>query len=250
MSKTQNPIHNLPDDDAPPDLPPPSYNEAISSPATGSSDMPPVQPQRPPQPPQRPASSSNGSYRPAPPPQRAEPGMSYSNNESLPFQFPKRYFCKKCKNTGYRKDHKMCLDCWNKLYIPTNAYNPNPHLPFKYPKGFLCEKCYNTGKKDKNGKPCKDCYRRFAKRNNYSINPPGLSGPYMAPPQPMMMPGPPMMPGSYGPGPQMPMRVQPGDPRLGGTLCGNCRGTGQTWFLLDSDLCTVCGGLGRLLNRY
>lgn len=247
MSKTDT-HHALPEDKPPPDLPPPSYHEAINSPVPGSlssaqPSAPPRPPQRPPQQPPRPTVGSSSSSRP---PQ----GISYSNNQG-PFEYPKRYLCKKCKNTGYKKEGRMCLDCWGRFYLPTHAYNPNPDLPFKYPKGFICEKCYNRGIKVKNGKTCKDCYARFAPRNNYTINPPGVSGPFMGPPsQPLVLPQPPFMPGGFPPAPQMPMRVPPGDPRLGGTLCGNCRGTGQVWFFLDSELCHVCGGLGRILNKY
>lgn len=239
-----------PKDDAA-EAPPPSYHEAIALPAPSE----PPRPQRPPQAPPRPL-KSEPQYQPRPqtsqsanaPPktQNYLGSVNYSNNANLPFEFPKRYFCKKCKNTGYKKDNKMCLDCWRQFYLRNNAWNPNPQLPFRYPKNFICEKCYNHGIKFKNGKTCKDCYERFAKRNNYTINPPGLSGPYYS--QPVVAPM--QMPGAFGPPPLMPLRVPPGDPRLGGTLCGNCRGTGQTWFLLDSDLCNVCGGLGRLLNRY
>lgn len=248
MSKTDT-HHALPEDKPPPDLPPPSYHEAINSPVPGSlssaqPSAPPRPPQRPPQQPPRPTVGSSSNSRP---PQ----GISYSNNQGLPFEYPKRYLCKKCKNTGYKKEGRMCLDCWGRFYLPTHAYNPNPDLPFKYPKGFICEKCYNRGIKVKNGKTCKDCYARFAPRNNYTINPPGVSGPFMGPPsQPLVLPQPPFMPGGFPPAPQMPMRVPPGDPRLGGTLCGNCRGTGQVWFFLDSELCHVCGGLGRILNKY
>lgn len=247
-----------PPDDTP-EAPPPSYTEALNLPAPADPPQRPPQqlprPQKPEPHQPRPQSSQprpqsslglNGPPRPLNTPTL----VSYSNNEHLPFEFPKRWFCKKCKNTGYKKDGKMCLDCWRPLYLKNNAWNPNPQLPFKYPKNFICEKCYNHGIKRKNGKTCKDCYERFAKRNNYSVNPPGMSGSYHRPVvAPPPMPVPMGMPGSFGP-PPVPMRVAPGDPRLGGTLCGNCRGTGQTWFLLDSELCHVCGGLGRLLNRY
>ena len=48
---------------------------------------------------------------------------------------------------------------------------------------------------------------------------------------------------------QRPLVVKPGDPRLGGVLCGECRGTGRVSFLLDEDLCPLCNGLGRIITR-
>lgn len=138
----------------------------------------------------------------------------------------------------------MCRDCWIKFYIRDHAYNPNRELPFKYPKGFLCEKCENKGIKLKNGKSCKDCYERFAHRNQYQIQQPGS---YWGPANIMPF-GPRPMAAPMAPGGMPALQVPPGDPRLGGVLCGKCRGTGQVWFLLDSDLCPLCGGLGRILN--
>jgi hypothetical protein len=94
-----------------------------------------------------------------------------------------------------------------------------------------------------------------------------------APPPPGWM-GPP--PGQYGPAPplapplpqmygQAPLRVLPGDPRIGGmyvphfpfginrltdraspcNYCGSL-GTVRTFFGLDNDLCPVCRGVGRV----
>lgn len=161
-----------------------------------------------------------------------------------------------------------------KYYIKTTAYNPNPQLPFKYPKKYLCEKCNNTGKKVKNGKTCQDCYERFAPRNSYQSMSSYNSSPFdffggtqtlttYVPAQPSYHPmgpqmgmGPPMMGGyapmGYGPPPPhppgAPIRVNPGDPRIGGVLCGRCRGSGMVHFLLDEELCPVCQGVGRILN--
>jgi hypothetical protein len=43
--------------------------------------------------------------------------------------------------------------------------------------------------------------------------------------------------------------VAPGDPSMGGYLCGRCRGTGRvSVMLIDDDLCPVCRGVGRVFS--
>lgn len=40
--------------------------------------------------------------------------------------------------------------------------------------------------------------------------------------------------------------LQPGDPRIGGRLCARCHGSGRIRiFILDSETCPVCRGIGR-----
>lgn len=219
-----------------PDEPPPSYSEAIAGYAE-----PPRMPQRPsqsnynpPPPPQRELRQS--SYNPPPTPSRplasnsastanrVSSGSSsfnplYNNNPDLPFEFPKKFLCSKCKNTGYKiKNGKMCTSCWQKFYISSHAYNPNLKLKFKYPKGYLCEKCENTGFKKKNGAKCTDCSDRFMRR----------------------IVAPPPVPSNR------PIRVLPGDPRLGGQLCYNCHGSGLVMVGFFSEAyCHICSGSGR-----
>lgn len=132
-------------------------------------------------------------------------------------------------------------------------------LPFKYPKGFHCRKCNNTGYKLKNGKTCKDCWERFSPRNtsnsvNYNFQPQYFGSttfiPYGSAPVPNPHPGG-RAGGSgsfFSTASTVPLRVPPGDPRLGGVLCGRCRGSGMVRFLLDMELCPVCSGLGRVVN--
>lgn len=212
----------------------------------------------------------------------------YNGNQSLPFQYPRGNLCKKCKNTGFKlKNGEACRNCWSKYYLNKHAYNPNPNLPYKYPKGYLCEKCNNTGVKLKNGKSCKDCWEMFGPRNRvnyvplgrtYGSHGMGLDGffgggstpnqstyvtaqPLFGPPPGQYGPppghfGPP--PGHFGPpqgqfgpppgSPLPPLRVAPGDPRIGGVLCGRCRGSGLVWSFLDEDLCPSCSGLGRIIH--
>lgn len=157
---------------------------------------------------------------------------------------------------------------------PPNNNNGRPPLPWVYPKNFYCPKCNNTGYKLKNGKSCRSCWRTFCPKNpiNYNMGPTSSSF-YVSPaigmpPQasPYIPPtnnygygygygyGYPPMPMSPIPPPQQqqqqrPLVVKPGDPRLGGVLCGECRGTGRVSFLLDEDLCPLCNGLGRIITR-
>lgn len=257
---------NSHDDDINPTEPPPSYEEVIKESTSGSysrPNPPPPQPPRPeslrpPQPP-RPSSSSHSTHNsPAPPapstPQRPprpaqDPNSLYTTNNRLPFHYPKGFLCRKCRNSGYKvKNGKICRECWDRFYLKNHAYNPNPQLPFKFPKRYMCEKCNNTGYKLKNGRSCQDCWERYSPRNSYqpassllSFNPFSIT-------QNAIMNS--MSPYGSGPGPSSlpPMRVNPGDPRIGGTLCGRCRGTGLITFFLDDELCPVCNGIGRILS--
>lgn len=54
-------------------------------------------------------------------------------------------------------------------------------------------------------------------------------------------------PVQYGAAPA-PLRVRPGDPRIGGVLCGRCRGSGLVRDFLDEETCHVCRGLGRIIH--
>ncbi|AQZ13510.1 HUA1 (YGR268C) [Zygosaccharomyces parabailii] len=146
---------------------------------------------------------------------------------------------------------------------------PSSSLPWKYPQGFYCRKCGNTGYKIKSGRSCRSCWRRFAPANpiasqrtqptvlqgqsSWYSNPSNFASPFaMAPPpQPRTTTTTfvsphrgPMAPMTSGP----PLIVKPGDPRLGGVLCGECRGSGRVSFFLDEDLCPLCRGLGRIIR--
>ncbi|EDO16502.1 hypothetical protein Kpol_513p18 [Vanderwaltozyma polyspora DSM 70294] len=126
---------------------------------------------------------------------------------------------------------------------------PANGLPWVYPSNYYCQKCGNTGYKFKNGRSCKTCWRRFAPSNN--VNPTytnasskyGNSSFYRPAYQTTQVSG-------YQPalaGQARPLMVRPGDPRLGGVVCGECRGSGRIRFFLDEDLCPLCGGIGRIV---
>lgn len=142
---------------------------------------------------------------------------------------------------------------------PTSVPTPQrSQLPWTYPTGFRCPKCNNTGYKVKNGRSCKSCWRRFAPVNKVNSMQAGGRSSYLSPSLPMFgssrfgtgppfgmglgMAPPPVM------GSQQPIVVKPGDPRLGGVLCGECRGTGRVSFILDEDICPLCRGIGRIIT--
>ncbi|EMG46568.1 hypothetical protein G210_3200 [Candida maltosa Xu316] len=246
-----------PNDD---DLPPPTYEEAIKESTSAVVEQPaPAQPPRrrapPPDLPVRPnqnqprASSSNStlshsSNNTNTSNRNSSSSISanlYTNNPDLPFNYVRGYYCKKCKNSGYKRPHEICRDCWDRFYLSKNAYNPNKrNIPFKYPKGFYCSKCGNTGYKFKNSKTCQNCWSQFGPRNNYQHVNQTFSPSFFG----SMTYASPMGP----PAPNA-RRVAPGSPELGGLLCGNCRGEGMVHFLFDTDLCPVCGGLGRVFTN-
>ncbi|KAI3404124.2 hypothetical protein KGF56_003024 [Candida oxycetoniae] len=130
---------------------------------------------------------------------------------------------------------------------PPNSTPGNPPLPFKYPKNYKCRKCNNTGYKMKNGRTCKDCWEALAPRNSYNLVNNSFQPHYFG--STTYVPyTPPLPPGATNRAQLPPIRVPPGDPRLGGILCGRCRGSGMVRFLLDMELCPVCSGLGRVIN--
>ncbi|KAH3679940.1 hypothetical protein WICMUC_000683 [Wickerhamomyces mucosus] len=132
-------------------------------------------------------------------------------------------------------------------------YLNSTRLPWDYPRGYFCDKCHNTGYKLKNGKSCKKCWEKFARQTNvqyipspyptgsnynysgyqipftnYSIN--HGNGPSYNQPIPLNHNQ------LYQPIP--PRIVRPGDPSLGGVLCGKCRGSGTmfSFLALDNEL--------------
>lgn len=119
-----------------------------------------------------------------------------------------------------------------------------PQVPWTYPPNYYCYKCNNTGIKTKNGLTCQDCYARFAHQNANVYQ----SYPTFKPYAPSLFsfgsrtPQPPVPPGFAAP-----LVLQPGDPRIGGTLCGRCRGRGLLSDILGDYTCTTCKGVGRLL---
>lgn len=140
----------------------------------------------------------------------------------------------------------------SKLPARPNTQAPHPNLPWQYPPKYYCEKCHNTGYKIKNGKSCKRCWRRFAPTNlsaavvtqqpHYSSGLP--FGDYF---RPFNNP-----PGGYYPQAtpinSNALYVRPGDPRLGGVVCGECRGSGRVRFFLDENICPLCNGIGRIIR--
>lgn len=212
-----------------------SYGSSHNGDSNNYLNVPPP-PNRPPQKPPRPYSSSNTS------------SAASSTSHLRPQQRPP-----------------------NSVKPPNNNNNGRPPLPWVYPKNFYCPKCNNTGYKLKNGKSCRSCWRTFCPKNpiNYNMGPtsssfyvspaigmPPQASPYIPPSNnygygygygypPMPMSPIPPLPQQQ----QRPLVVKPGDPRLGGVLCGECRGTGRVSFLLDEDLCPLCNGLGRIITR-
>lgn len=106
---------------------------------------------------------------------------------------------------------------------PAGAYPPypaqnhyaQPTSPFSYPPGYVCPYCRNTGVKLHNGSPCGSCERMFGRQN---VN-------VMYAPSHVVQPG--------------AITYMAGDPRIGGRLCGNCKGRGarSSFFGLMDEQC-------------
>ena len=137
---------------------------------------------------------------------------------------------------------------------PPQRYQAPPprqqnRIPWVYPPNYHCYKCNNTGVKLKNGKSCKDCYQLFAHQNAAVV--------YQSTPSffvpPLFRPTIPGFGSSYGPttvvrgaNPSA-VVVGPGDARIGGVMCGRCRGRGMISDIFGSMNCPTCRGIGRLV---
>lgn len=92
--------------------------------------------------------------------------------------------------------------------------------PFNYPPGYFCPQCRNTGIKMHNGHPCGTCERNFGRQSGH------------------------VQPAPYGMIPMGGVTYMAGDPRIGGRLCGNCKGHGirSSMFGLMEEQC-LCPNL-------
>uniref|UniRef100_A0A060TDJ7 ARAD1D07458p n=1 Tax=Blastobotrys adeninivorans TaxID=409370 RepID=A0A060TDJ7_BLAAD len=234
------------------DAGPSSYNPYNSYPAAASassaapphappqSSRPPPTPSRPPPTPQRP-NNGKGSHAQAGYPgnytnsnqynRYSSPGPSgtygHPHQQPPPGAFPGPMYPPPPQGPPGHPSHPMS----------PQAPPTGPRPPFQYPPGFWCYKCNNTGIKLKNGKTCQDCYARFA-RPNTNIPMPSYGGGSLWNPMSYVSSVP------AGPG----TVVRPGDPRIGGILCGRCRGRGYVTDFLFEDTCPTCRGIGRLLQ--
>lgn len=232
MSNKQSSASNLdvydPNENEPSE-PPPSYDEAMADPSidienesTSNHQQPLTLPAV--NTPQKP--SSNGYSRIAAPP----PPIHHSQFHVRPTAAPLK------KNSN-------------------DLYTNNLDLPWRYSKTYYCKKCKNTGYKTKNGHACKDCWGKFKP----NITPPRTAQDlkYLLkhpppPPKPLnpnvvkLPPGSIVRPMIMSPVAPKPLVVKPGDPRIGGVLCGRCDGRGMVHFFLDLDRCPICNGLGRV----
>lgn len=262
--------HVIPDYDAQrPNEPPPSYEETVTSGAPAGIYSPPPHP-----PPQNyPNTNTNPNTPPRVPsnrPQSARPyhqhsGYSYQSTGQSPHgQRPATFNRMNYQQPGTQppppppqapprpppqpqRPVSHSTQGYPGSHIQQANYTPQPHPPFQYPRGYWCRKCSNTGVKRKNGLTCQDCYGRFARPNsNVSYLPPSGGGGLFG-----------GLGGFFGPststttvyggaGAGAPRVVRPGDPAIGGALCGRCRGRGLITELIFEDTCPVCRGIGRI----
>ncbi|CUS22481.1 LAQU0S05e06370g1_1 [Lachancea quebecensis] len=224
------------------EAPPPSYDEAIkdSAPSLGLEERPPAMPARP---------SANAQRPPVRPP--ARPARPVGNSGT---SRPSAYGASSPRPSTASSSTFQSLG--SSPYATSAAsQGAKPSLPWTYPRGYYCTKCGNTGYKIKNGHSCKRCWRKFAHSSpnqNVQVTYGGYAPsyvPYGSAPifgaTPMAMG---MSPVSPVPTPgSAPLVLRPGDPRIGGVTCGECRGSGRVRFLLDKEICPLCHGVGRVL---
>lgn len=193
---------------------------------------------------------SSGSFSPAPqpgthyyPPPPPRPQQPYSPPSSASPPLPPRRPDEKSNRPpsssstypGNRANTYGAATASSSAYPPPPPVE-RPQVPWVYPPNYWCPKCHNTGRKLKNGKSCQDCYARFARQHVPVVHQIPLFG------SGFLSRGPSTTVIGNGPS----VVVQPGDPRIGGTLCGRCRGRGLIYDFLGDYTCPTCKGVGRL----
>ncbi|WBW71532.1 putative DNA J domain Hua1 [Schizosaccharomyces osmophilus] len=202
--------------------PPPSYDEVMREEAqllsqrnTGSqtSQQNNLPPSLSPPVPHRPSHSSNTSQTSLRPPHRpSHPSSSNHQGGSSTYHSTANQ-----EPFGTGKPYLSSHSSHSSLPVPQS----NPvNAPYRYPPGYYCGKCNNTGYKF-SGRPCGRCARRFG--HSFDVQPINFGRP---PPNALV--------------------VQPGDPRIPGRLCGNCKGTGSIDYLIFTEICPVCNGIGKI----
>ncbi|TFK48378.1 hypothetical protein OE88DRAFT_1720161 [Heliocybe sulcata] len=213
-------------------------------------------------PPAQPPSSGSGKYAPPPgrpttqsnangaggvpddgrPTRTPVPGHPLLRDGKL-LVYPAGYECHKCRNTGYKNfdPSHPCNKCWDKYSKPySGAITYTPWNP-----SSAAEPSSSTNKTFQRPLPSFSP-PHLNSSSSSSLRAPSSTGS----PRPMTYPGSVSEPtGSYfhSPPPGAAV-VNPGDPRIGGNLCWQCRGRGSISVLLFSDTCNTCGGLGRVFN--
>jgi hypothetical protein len=91
-------------------------------------------------------------------------------------------------------------------------------------------------------------------RNNPNSRQPSTSRSVVSNPAPMMRPMPPVSTSFSAPAAPRStagnsVTYYAGDPRIGGRLCWKCGGQGSVEMFIFQETCTVCSGIGRILNQ-
>lgn len=193
---------------------PDAESSAASSAAPDLPARPPSGPPPGPPPSSRPPPGPPPSSRPPPgPPPSSRPDKTRPPQGRPPGKPPRH------------GSHASSHSSGHSAYGPPQQWGPpqgRPHL--QYPPNFFCRKCHNTGVKVKKGTSCQDCWDRFGVQTNAQL-----------------------IPSNYAPVFQMPPRVvRPGDPSIGGVLCGRCRGKGYISDFFSQSSCPICHGVGRV----
>ncbi|KAF8631827.1 hypothetical protein AX15_002195 [Amanita polypyramis BW_CC] len=256
-----------------------------SSPNLARSPRPPSSPLSPPHSPRFPSSpapsgSGTGGSRPglddsSRPTTRPMPGRVLLRDGKI-LVYPNGYTCRKCSNTGYRDKHSNpfhpCKKCWNKfskLFTPALLYAPASNgttslqrpLPSRAPVSLPLPQ--GSGPGSIRGSPAglnklrlSHSSQSFRGRHQYSPSEPPPTTTrnnhslFSSPSPPPSVPLPPRIvtiPYGMGAGPPGSIVYPAGDPRLGGSQCWRCGGSGRvSYFILDNSQCGECDGIGRL----
>jgi hypothetical protein len=176
--------------------------------------------------------------------------------------YPLGHECRKCFNKGFRPVHASTFDATPRALAPGDPSHP-------------CKRCWRHHSRLYNSTLAQLDWKDAVDTNfQRPISDPDVvsrsiltSGPIGAPrgltSPPIGVRSPPLNFGIGPPGPlggrgQPPLQwrqttpvgeamYEPGDPRLGGRLCPRCHGTGRTRvFILETETCNLCGGVGRV----
>ncbi|KAF8999343.1 hypothetical protein BDQ17DRAFT_1361216 [Cyathus striatus] len=152
--------------------------------------------------------------------------------------YPRGYDCDKCKNTGYKHldPSNPCKKCWQKYAKPFSG--PLAYAPTSGDA--------NLQKPLPRARPAGPPRPSFPQQNSFqqrSFSPPQQQNSCRSP---MVTYGTPTLPHANSANTVV---VRPGDPRIGGRVCWRCGGDGRiSFFLIDSETCDVCGGVGRVMT--
>ncbi|KIM75626.1 hypothetical protein PILCRDRAFT_668574 [Piloderma croceum F 1598] len=195
------------------------------------------------------------------PTQVPTPGHPLLLNSKL-LVYPVGFECHKCNNTGFKNFDPThpCRKCWERYsrpYVGAITYTPWSSSSSSSGSGSSSSSNTHFQRPLPKFKPPQQQHllRSSASQSHIPSHSQSqqharsISNPNFPPHRTQYAPSP--SPSAYptstphGPPPGSTV-VRPGDPRIGGTMCYKCLGSGVVQFFIFEDVCVVCRGVGRV----